>query len=116
MTIGTLSAAARPSSLQRRVRGVQRDDRLEAVAAKVERGERLSLDDGLLLYETPDIWTVLQLADRVRRLLHGTSAFYNVNRHLNYSNVCALSYSAATMRRASSLISSTAAMVAVSFL
>lgn len=91
MTIGTLSAAARPSSLQRRVRGVQRDDRLEAVAAKVERGERLSLDDGLLLYETPDIWTVLQLADRVRRLLHGTSAFYNVNRHLNYSNVCALS-------------------------
>ena len=67
------------------------DPRLGAIAAKVEAGERLSLDDGELLFSTPDIWTVLQLADKVRRRLHGDVAFYNVNRHLNYSNVCALS-------------------------
>lgn len=91
MTTGTLRSAANPPPPAHRGRGVQRDDRLEAVAAKVERGERLSLDDGLLLYETPDIWTVLQLADKVRRRLHGTSAYYNINRHLNYSNICALS-------------------------
>ncbi len=59
--------------------------------SKVEREVRLSRDDGLLLYETPDIWTVCSLADRVRRRLHGDIAYYNVNRHLNYSNVCALS-------------------------
>src|SRR5215475_13717515 len=67
------------------------DPRLEPIAAKVESGERLTLDDGRLLYDTPDIWTVLELADSVRRRLHGNAAYYNINRHLNYTNVCALS-------------------------
>lgn len=67
------------------------DPRLEGVREKVERGERLSLEDGELLYATPDLWTVCELADAVRRRLHGTVAYYNINRHLNYSNVCALS-------------------------
>ncbi len=70
---------------------VIRDGRLEAIRAKVERGERLSIDDGLLLFATPDVWTVIELADKVRRRLHGRTAYYNVNRHMNYSNVCALS-------------------------
>ncbi len=67
------------------------DDRLRAIEAKVDAGERLALDDGRILYETPDIWTVCALADKVRRRLHGDIAYYNVNRHLNYSNICALS-------------------------
>jgi aminodeoxyfutalosine synthase len=40
-----------------------------------------------------DVWTVCRLADRVRRRLHGDVAYYNINRHINYSNVCALSCS-----------------------
>ncbi len=71
--------------------GVARDVRLDPIRGKVERGERLSLADGLVLFKTRDIWTVLELADLVRRRLHGTNAYYNINRHLNYSNVCALS-------------------------
>jgi len=67
------------------------DGRLADVRARAERGERLTLADGELLYSTPDIWGVLEMADMVRRRLHGTSAYYNINRHLNYSNVCALS-------------------------
>ncbi|MBL9002069.1 MAG: radical SAM protein [Phycisphaerae bacterium] len=67
------------------------DDRLDGIADKVERGERLSLEDGELLFSTRDIWSVLSLADSVRRRLHGGAAYYNINRHLNYSNVCALS-------------------------
>lgn len=67
------------------------DSRLQSVVEKVHAGQRLSMDDGLLLYETPDIWTLCSLADFVRRKLHGDIAYYNVNRHLNYSNVCALS-------------------------
>jgi aminodeoxyfutalosine synthase len=69
----------------------QADPRLDAIRDKVERGERLSLADGDLLFTTRDIWTVLELADMVRRRLHGNAAYYNINRHLNYSNVCALS-------------------------
>ncbi len=67
------------------------DPRLEGIRDKVERGERLSLDDGRVLFATPDLWTVCGLADMVRTRLHGDAAYYNINRHLNYSNICALS-------------------------
>ncbi len=67
------------------------DPRLASIARKVANGRRLSLEDGVALFETPDIWTVCSLADGVRRRLHGDLAYYNINRHLNYSNVCALS-------------------------
>src|SRR5690606_27034111 len=50
-----------------------------------------SLADGELLYTTSDIWTVCELADTVRRRLHADIAYYNINRHFNYTNVCALS-------------------------
>lgn len=69
----------------------RRDPRLEPIRDKLERGKRLTIDDGDLLYATPDIWGLCELADRVRRRLHGEVAYYNVNRHFNYSNVCALS-------------------------
>src|SRR5690606_36204629 len=67
--------------------------------AKVEAGQRLSLDDGELLYRTPDVWSVIELADLVRRRLHGDAADYNINRHLNYSNVCALRCKMCEFRR-----------------
>jgi 2-iminoacetate synthase ThiH len=67
------------------------DPRLEPIRDKVARGERLTLEDGEVLFGTPDLWSVLEMADSVRRRLHGDLAYYNINRHLNYSNVCALS-------------------------
>lgn len=67
------------------------DPALAPIAAKVRAGERLTLEDGRVLYTTPDIWTVCSLADEVRRGLHGDTTYFNINRHMNYSNVCALS-------------------------
>lgn len=67
------------------------DPRLEPIRAKVLAGKRLSLDDGAVLYGTGDIWGVIALADLVRRRMHGNAGYYNINKHLNYSNVCALS-------------------------
>lgn len=64
------------------------DPRLEPVADKVERGERLTPDDGLLLLTTPDLLTVGRLADTVRARLCGDAVFYNVNRHINATNIC----------------------------
>jgi len=69
------------------------DDSLAAIREKVQRGRRLSLDDGHRLYETPDLWSVCELAHAVRRKLHGRRTYYNINRHFNYSNICALSCS-----------------------
>lgn len=68
-----------------------RDPTLAPIAAKVIEGQRLSIEDGARLYETTDLHSVLHLADLVRRRLHGERAYYNINRHINYTNVCALS-------------------------
>jgi len=67
------------------------DPRLGGIAEKVRLGHRLSLADGELLFSTPDIWTVCELANLVRDRLHPGVGYYNINRHFNYSNVCALS-------------------------
>jgi aminodeoxyfutalosine synthase len=61
---------------------------LADVAEKVLRGERLSFDDGVRLYRHPDLLAVGRLADHVRRRLHGDVVLYNVNRHINPTNVC----------------------------
>ena len=67
------------------------DNTLTPVAEKVRAGQRLSEDDGRTLMASRDIWTIGSLADDVRRQMHGNVTYYNINRHLNYSNICALS-------------------------
>src|SRR5215468_9354893 len=70
----------------------QTDDRaLEPIAAKVLACERLSFDDGLALYRSGDILAVGWLANYVREKLHGNIAYFNVNRHINPTNVCVAS-------------------------
>lgn len=63
--------------------------RIRLIRDKVEAGERLSLDDGLFLYEpeTP-LQEVGELANQVRERLNGNAAYYNINTHLNPTNVC----------------------------
>lgn len=67
------------------------DRALQTIAEKMRAGTRLSADDGLALLRTHDIWTLGELANEVRERLHGKAAYYNINRHLNYTNLCALS-------------------------
>jgi aminodeoxyfutalosine synthase len=64
------------------------DARLEPVAAKVLAGERLNADDGLALYESHDLLAVGWLANFVREKKHGNVTYFNVNRHINPTNVC----------------------------
>jgi aminodeoxyfutalosine synthase len=64
------------------------DPRLGAIRDKVEAGQRLSFEDGLLLEETADLFTVGELANLVRERKHGKAVYYNVNTHLNPTNVC----------------------------
>jgi aminodeoxyfutalosine synthase len=64
------------------------DPRLKPIADKVLAGERLSSDDGVALYRSPDLLAVGWLANYVREKRHGNVCYYNVNRHINPSNVC----------------------------
>ena len=62
---------------------------LESITKKVEAGERLSLEDGLQLYEPEVPLNALgQLANQVRERINGNRAYYNINTHLNPTNVC----------------------------
>src|SRR5512140_989478 len=64
------------------------DRRLLPIAEKVQAGERLSTEDGLALYRTGDILAVGWLANLVRERMWGNVAYFNVNRHINPTNVC----------------------------
>jgi aminodeoxyfutalosine synthase len=64
------------------------DERLTGIAAKVDAGQRLTAEDGLLLYRTPDLLGLGWLANSVREKLHGNVTFFNVNRHVNPTDVC----------------------------
>jgi aminodeoxyfutalosine synthase len=64
------------------------DPRLEPIAAKVMAGERLDFNDGLVLYGTSDVLAVGWLANHVRERMHGDVTYFNVNRHINHTNVC----------------------------
>ncbi|MEM9185961.1 MAG: aminofutalosine synthase MqnE [Planctomycetota bacterium] len=62
---------------------------LAPIREKVEAGERLSLDDGLLL-ESPEVPLpeLGELANLVRERKNGNAGYYNINTHLNATNVC----------------------------
>jgi len=64
------------------------DLRLEPIAAKVLAGERLDFNDGLTLYGSSDVLAVGWLANYVRERMHGDVTYFNVNRHINPTNVC----------------------------
>ena len=64
------------------------DPRLESIAEKVSSGTRLDGDDALALYRASDILAVGWLANSVRERLHGDKTYFNVNRHINPTNVC----------------------------
>src|SRR5436309_2878462 len=62
--------------------------RLQAIREKVEAGERLSFDDGLALEESKDLFAVGSMANLVRERYNGNFGYYNVNTHINPTNVC----------------------------
>src|SRR5262245_59331390 len=62
--------------------------RLDRIREKVESGERLTFEDGMALETEADLFTLGELADLVRERKNGHFTYYNVNEHLNPTNVC----------------------------
>ncbi|MBA4394580.1 MAG: aminofutalosine synthase MqnE [Desulfobacca sp.] len=65
-----------------------RDPKLKDIGQKLLDQRRLDLDDGLALYETFDLLGLGLLANHVREQKNGNQAYYIVNQHINYSNIC----------------------------
>ena len=68
--------------------GLIQDPSLRPVAAKLALGQRLDLADGLALMASQDLIGLGALAHAARLAKNGRQAYYVVNRHVNYSNVC----------------------------
>src|SRR5262252_7653562 len=64
------------------------DPRLSPIHAKVMDGERLDESDAVALYRSGDILAIGWMANHVRERMHGDKTYFNVNRHINPTNVC----------------------------
>ncbi len=61
---------------------------LSEIEEKVEKGIRLTKDDALTLMNSNDLISIGQLANKVRERKSGNYAYFNVNRHINLTNIC----------------------------
>ncbi len=62
---------------------------LEKIEQKIFRGERLTFDDGEKLFACNELTWLGALADFVRKKICGDEVLYNVNCHVNLTNICA---------------------------
>jgi aminodeoxyfutalosine synthase len=67
------------------------DPELQKVADKLYSGQRLSREDGLLLFQKGDLSFVGALANHVREKMHGNKVYFNRNFHIEPTNVCVFS-------------------------
>ncbi len=63
-------------------------ERFSTITDKVHASEPLSFDDGMFLYRYPDLLAVGSLANTVRQRMHGDRTYFNINFHINPTNVC----------------------------
>jgi len=76
------------------------DPSLIPIAEKVVAGERLGFEDGLALFNSFDLLTIGQMADLVNRRLNGGQyVYFNQNRHVNPTNICAFHCNFCSFRR-----------------
>lgn len=61
---------------------------IDHIAAKVIDHERLSDDDAIFLFEHPDLLVIGELAALANERRNGRRVFFNVNRHINHTNIC----------------------------
>lgn len=64
------------------------DPNLLPIARKVEAGERLTFAEGMQLYHTPDLNTLMRLANVVRERLHGDKTYFVHSIRLEFTNIC----------------------------
>ncbi len=61
---------------------------LRNIAQKVAAGERISFDEGVLLYEKAELGYLGVLANFIREKRHGDKTYFNRNFHIEPTNLC----------------------------
>jgi len=57
------------------------------ILEKLENNQRLSYEDGIKLYDL-DLFTLGKYANKLRRDKYGSKTYFNINRHINPTNIC----------------------------
>ena len=58
-----------------------------SIIEKLEKQERLNYEDAIKLYDL-DLFTLANYANKIREQKHGKKTYFNINRHINPTNVC----------------------------
>ena len=69
---------------------MERDTALAPIERKVERAERLTREEGLALFNSPDLLTIGRLANLANQRTNGDRVYFAANQHINPTNVCIL--------------------------
>src|SRR5688500_8762618 len=64
------------------------DNKLNEIAERTIARERLSFEGDVALCATDDLPTLRKLTDTISRRRHGRTNIFNINRHLNPTNIC----------------------------
>lgn len=67
------------------------DQQLAAIAKKVQAGQRITDDEGLLLFEKGSLAFLGSLANFIREKKHGDTTYFNRNFHIEPTNICVFS-------------------------
>lgn len=68
-----------------------RDNTLIPIWEKIQHGERLSLEDGVAMYNTPDLISLGKMAHFVQQQKSGDAVYFVLNRKIEPTNLCVLS-------------------------
>lgn len=68
-----------------------RDASLLPIWTKIQHGERLTLEDGLTLYKTPDLLSLGKMAHYVQQQKSGDAVYFVLNQKIEHTNICVLS-------------------------
>lgn len=68
-----------------------RDKHLHSIWNKIQRGERLTLDDGLTMYKTSDLISLGKMAHFVQQQKSGDAVYFVLNQKIEHTNICVLS-------------------------
>ncbi|RYZ51228.1 MAG: radical SAM protein, partial [Sphingobacteriales bacterium] len=79
---------AKPFSLAEAFKRANTDKDLLRIADKIQNKERLTEEEGVLLFEKGELPYLGSLANHVRESLHGNKVYFNRNFHIEPTNVC----------------------------
>ena len=66
------------------------DEILNPIIGDLIKGHRLSISQGLALLKHPNLNEVLEIANLDKKARYGANIFFNVNIHVNQTNICVL--------------------------